>query len=263
MVLLLIFGTGMRTTIPHVYNSYPDMLPVRQVIAIYMCINVIANYVLITVYNSYYVPDKHYSAGLVDSNWRQCLDCKHLIPPRAHHCSLCKGCILKRDHHCFFTGCCIGFYNQRFFVGFLFHVMVGCTYGMYLTVKYVSVEYSSMFEDLSWNGYLYHFFLPVTIGEWLLGYLSNYETYYILLSYLTFASGIGAAIAFNIEMYLICRGMTAYEMGSGTILKGKGKITENLKGVFGKYWILNFLIPLPWIKPKGNGIDWYSTTKYI
>ena len=239
------------------------MLPSRQIIAVYMCICIIANYVLTIMCNSYYVPNKMQNAGLVDSNWRYCLDCKHLIPPKAHHCSLCRGCILKRDHHCFFTGCCIGFYNQRFFIGFLFHVMLGCTYGLYLTVMYIRTEYSTMYDGMAWYGYMYHFFLPITIGEWICGYISNYETYFILLGYLTFASGFGAAIAFHIEMYLICRGMTAYEMSSGTLSKGKIKISENLKGVFGNYWILNFLLPLPWIKPKGNGIDWYTTTKCI
>ena len=239
------------------------MVPTRQIIAYYMCFSIVTNYVLTMVYNSYYMPSKHRSFGLVDSNWRKCLDCKHLIPPRAHHCSLCRGCILKRDHHCFFTGSCIGFYNQRYFIGFSFHVMLGCTYGLYLTLKYVNAEYSSTYDGMPWYSFLYRFFLPITIGEWFLGYLDNWETYYILLAYLTFASGFGAAIAFNVEMYLICRGMTAYEMSSGTVLKGKTKITENLKGVFGSYWIVNFLFPLPWIKPKGNGIDWYSTTKYI
>lgn len=263
VVLTLIFGTNMVTTMPYVYKSFPEMLPVRQLIGWFLCINIITNYVLTTVYNSYYVPNKNLNFGLVDSNWRQCLDCKHLIPPRAHHCSLCKGCILKRDHHCFFTGSCIGFYNQRFFICFLFYVMLGCAYGFYLTFKYVQSEYSTMYEGLRWYGYLYHFFLPVTIGEWVSGYLDSHETYYILLGYLTFASGLGATIAFNIEMYLICRGMTAYEMNSGSLLKGKSRISDNLKGVFGNYWFLNFLFPLPWIKPKGNGIDWYSTTKYI
>ena len=106
-------------------------------------------------------------------------------------------------------------------------------------------------------------FLPVTLGEWILGYLDGYQAYFIILAYATFISGLGATIAFNIEMYLICRGITAYEMSKGSLVKGKYKLMDQLTSVFGKYWFLNFLIPVPFMKLKGDGIDWYSTTKYI
>ena len=141
--------------------------------------------------------------------------------------------------------------------------MIGCTYALYLLVTFLSAEYSAVYGGMPWYGYLYHFFLPVTVFQWMGGFISIHETSYVLLGYLMLASGAGAAVAFNVEMFLICRGITAYEMKLGSLFSGKFRMSENLRGVFGNYWLLNFAIPLPCIKPKGNGIDWYTSTKYI
>lgn len=264
VVLSIIMLTSLGTTMPYVYKPYPEMLFTRQLIAYFLCANIVFNYLLTMFYNSYYEPSKMQHSGLVDSNWGKCLDCDQLIPPRAHHCTLCRGCILKRDHHCFFTGCCVGFYNQRYFIGFLFHVMIGCSYALYLLVSYVDSEYAVFHQTTSWYQFLYHFFLPVALGEFLMGYLDVVELVFILIGYLMFASGMGATVAFVIEMYLVCRGMTAYEIKKdGPDFSRKPRLSDNLRGVFGNYWIVNFLVPLPWIKPKGNGIDWYSRAKAI
>ncbi|EAL67846.1 hypothetical protein DDB_G0279395 [Dictyostelium discoideum AX4] len=55
---------------------------------------------------------------------RFCSQCCAFKPPRTHHCKQCKRCILKHDHHCPWIGNCTGFRNQKFFIQFLFYVVI-------------------------------------------------------------------------------------------------------------------------------------------
>ena len=62
--------------------------------------------------------------GLI--NWRYCMKCSSIRPPRAHHCSMCGRCIMRMDHHCPWVGNCVGLYNHKYFLMFLLHAAIGC-----------------------------------------------------------------------------------------------------------------------------------------
>ncbi|XP_070852359.1 uncharacterized protein [Drosophila suzukii] len=97
-------------------------------LGIYVVFNILGNWWLgfarSTSVESLSPKRQHPAAGEAHL-WHYCTSCQKLVPPRSWHCRLCNVCILKRDHHCTFTGNCIGHNNQRYFLGFLFHLTFG------------------------------------------------------------------------------------------------------------------------------------------
>ena len=51
--------------------------------------------------------------------FKYCLKCEEVKPPRTHHCSACGKCVMKMDHHCPWVGTCIGKRNYKYFITFL------------------------------------------------------------------------------------------------------------------------------------------------
>ncbi|XP_037893414.1 probable palmitoyltransferase ZDHHC24 [Glossina fuscipes] len=60
----------------------------------------------------------------------------------------CDTCILKRDHHCVFTGCCVGHRNQRYFLRFIVHIILGTFYALCYNSAYFWWLHKETFLDL-------------------------------------------------------------------------------------------------------------------
>jgi hypothetical protein len=67
----------------------------------------------------YYTIDINFEK--VKSNKYYCVFCKIIRPERTHHCKECKKCVLKMDHHCGILNTCVGFYNYRPWMVFVFY----------------------------------------------------------------------------------------------------------------------------------------------
>jgi hypothetical protein len=55
---------------------------------------------------------------------RYCDVCESFKAPGAHHCSICGRCVRRMDHHCPWINNCVGEDSLRYFLLFLFYVML-------------------------------------------------------------------------------------------------------------------------------------------
>lgn len=181
-----------------------------------------------------------------------CPACQVPVPPRAHHCKLCSMCVLKRDHHCYFTASCIGFSNQRYFIVLTFYVAVGTMYGSLLIASYAG----STLPHSSWSHY--GRYIPVVaFVQWLAGSL-NLAYFFLSVQLFTCVMSFGMAFGYFLwEVCLIVREQTSYETSKNIRLYNtRSSVGTKFREVFGPYWILNFLLPLPTLPAGVDGIQW-------
>ena len=105
---------------------------------------------------------------------RYCERCDQLKPPRTHHCRLCRVCIHKMDHHCHWVNNCIGYYNHKFFLLFLFYTFLSSFLGS--CIIGVSLYYSFT-SDTALN-YFQLFMLLLTAVESVIFLLYTWDFLY-------------------------------------------------------------------------------------
>ncbi|XP_050396040.1 palmitoyltransferase ZDHHC22 isoform X2 [Patella vulgata] len=239
-------------TLPYLYGYDKDVLRNRKILAVYIFIMLVTNYILIVVRSkrSRFGIFSQMLPSANQAHWTKCPNCDILVPPRAKHCVLCDVCVLKRDHHCFFAGCCIGFHNQRYFIVFCLYGCLGAMYSLYVTYCFLEIHYIPLFS-LDFYGYL----MPWLLWRWYLGVIHHSVIWLALLLYLSLTTLIACGYFLTWQLVLLCTGQTTYEF-----LKRnktfKQPLTENLKSIFGKWSLINFIIPLPWIRNEGDGRKW-------
>ncbi|CAH1773205.1 unnamed protein product, partial [Owenia fusiformis] len=188
-------------------------------------------------------------------SWKPCITCQHERPPRVHHCHVCRTCILKRDHHCFFTGTCIGLNNQRHFVVFVWWTAIATTFSLVHGIAYC---YWYFLAD-SW---CMDVILPVTVFRCIMGYdVSYFKCLLVAIGYsLLWFCPICWKFVFD-QFYTISNGITTFELGNEIKVVNTNSCRRNIRGVFGNYWIINFIIPLHLIfKPHDSGVYWHGVS---
>jgi len=250
LVTLLIFFTTIFITLPVICQNDSEYWS-RVIVLLFILFNIAINLWFVTKKKSLYQKESiHY---LPDSSWSECTNCGK-IPPRTHHCPLCKHCILRRDHHCFFTACCVGEENQRFFIVFCFYCGVGCFYCLYLLCQYMPManDADSMYS-------LFQYLLPIAVAEWMIGYIELSLFVCILTGWLCAVSGFVSFGIFLWQLFLASVGITSHEYDMG-VWNYHYNIRHNLRSVFGRWWLLNFVIPLPCLRIQDTG---HSESKYL
>lgn len=181
-----------------------------------------------------------------------CPTCQVPVPPRAYHCKICSMCVLKRDHHCYFTASCIGLSNQRYFIVLNFYVAFGTLYGIILIMSY----FGSTFPYSHWTQYC-RYIPVVAIFQWLAGSLS---LGYVFLSLQLFTCVMTFGMSFGYFLWEICivfREQTSFEAAKNIrTYKTNSSLTTRFQQVFGPYWLVNFVLPLPTLPVGVDGIHW-------
>lgn len=264
---LLLFVLTYFVTIPFAYedgsgNHDEESISSIRYLTIYIYFNFIANYVLLrygAAKSIYCTPrDLPYYSVTTREDWKMCKQCNQDVPARTHHCPLCNMCVLKRDHHCFFVGCCVGFHNQRYFICCAFHTLLCCALSFYFMMLYLSAHYVTFLGPE-----FFKYFLPYALVVWLFGSTTFGIFFYILIFYLNITTLLASIFFFIWQFNLVKGGQTSYEF-----VKGKKTYQTNLltsiRSVFGPFWILNFIFPMPCIKNEGDGKTWMNgNTKYL
>ncbi len=124
-----------------------------------------------------------------------CNICHVFRPSRAKHCRHCDVCIDVFDHHCPWTGTCIGIRNYKYFLAFVFTVLLNTMYCL-VSVVYLVIGWSF---GMKTDQYVLRLAVVVVMGVWLL----------IIMSLLT--------ILFIFHINLILRKQTTLGMTPTTL----------------------------------------------
>jgi len=176
-----------------------------------------------------------------------CDICESVVPPRSYHCGACKICILRRDHHCLFTGCCIGLFNYRYFITFLFYMFLGTVFCLPFNVIFL---WSSLtLENLI---AVTRVILPVLMIFY--GLTFNEQQGYLVICAVSIAGMLIIGLWFYFHLRLVLRGKLVHELRKNINLYDQGT-KENLKQVLGEKWYLVWLSPFLKSEIKCDGIN--------
>nr|XP_032819882.1 probable palmitoyltransferase ZDHHC24 [Petromyzon marinus] len=263
-------------TVPH--NSSGPLRVALTAAGLYMWLNVVANYALCALRGAPAAPpaserghhhqqhDQHdrrdhlleitgdHDGG--DEARPMCVPCGRPVPPRAHHCSVCNACILKRDHHCFFVGRCVGHSNQRNFIVLLFWTAWGNAFILANLLAYMSDVLPGPL--LSRQGLRY--LLPLATVQAATGDMDLAAYALTLAAHLSLGKCLGCAAMYAWHFTIAGEGQTSYEAIHEMRDYDCG-LFVNLRQVFGNYWALNYLLPMPTAIP-GDGRSWERLSKY-
>jgi len=163
---------------------------------------------------------------------RGCSVCHSRKPDRSHHCRSCRTCILKMDHHCPWVNNCVGFYNYKYFVLFIFYTMLACFSIVFPMMR----SFVEIFDQVSGEDNPFNFGLA--------------ELNILWAFFIAFAFGASMALFLAYHFRLILMNMTTLES-----LEKQGKfmaqyhrnpydlgVWKNLQAALGEKWYL-WLVP--------------------
>ncbi|XP_070208172.1 palmitoyltransferase ZDHHC22-like [Littorina saxatilis] len=250
-LLLGALAIGLLVTIPDVYKNDLDTMHRRRLAAVFVFVSLLLNFACLRYYSTRsHLKADNFMLPQSGEETAVCRTCQISRPPRAKHCSLCDVCVLKRDHHCFFGGCCVGFHNQRYFIVFCFYTAIGALYSTSVTFSYLSNHYADI---LSLE--FYRLLPPWLIWHWYYGYITVNIVAMVLFAYFNFMAFTAGLFYFIFQCFLLWRGQASYEFFTG-VKRYSHSLWENLRSVFGPWWFLNFLVPLPFLRSPDDGFVW-------
>lgn len=192
-----------------------------------------------------------------------CHQCQLNAPPRSFHCPVCNFCVLRRDHHCSFTGCCVGHFNQRFFLCAVVNLLPVSATCFIINLFMMLLS----FPHIALPNVIYVMFPHLAL---IFGFISIYQFFMV-------AAFAMSAIVFVFNSYLVAaqifclsKGHTRIEYLMDIHAYNLG-FWANLQQGLGKYWPLAFLSPFINLQLQSDGLSFRTrdmesiekTTKYF
>lgn len=163
---------------------------------------------------------------------RWCNKCNEVKPGRTYHCAVCNHCVFMLDHHCPWVNNCLGMENYRYFLLFIFYLMLGTIFNL-LTI--VSI----------WDHHSYVSPPPnVTFNQ-----KKHIDDFSFML---TINSSLSVVmVGFNgFNWFLACSGMTQVEMSKMAQHIGRNyynysyqSVSDNLFVIFGTTKVMRMFSP--------------------
>jgi hypothetical protein len=187
-----------------------------------------------------------------------CKHCNHFRPERSHHCRTCNKCFLKMDHHCPWIGNCVGLYNQKYFILFLFYATISC---IIITICFAKTIYKYEFKPNPKCKDGTHLYILLRVFSFLQYFANNQGIILFIQFFCNFRDMIcatfGGVIAFSLTIgigFLLCRQFYLIIYNKTNVESMKLKFSEispysynskmkNLRTVMGKGSFLNFFLP--------------------
>ncbi|XP_012258132.2 probable palmitoyltransferase ZDHHC24 [Athalia rosae] len=186
--------------------------------------------------------------------WRLCSSCEAFSPPRSWHCSTCNTCILKRDHHCIFTGCCVGHYNHRYFLMFIFYLFAATVYAFVMNNYFIWSRVQFEFPMS-----LVKVIFPLAI--FVFGFDGSIEQFYLLLYIVTVIGMMFTGVLCIYHFHLAIHGLVSNERNKNDNSYNLGW-RQNIGEIFGDRWYLTWFNPYADSKLPHNGINWDTCSSW-
>ena len=101
--------------------------------------------------------------------------------------------------------------------------------------------------------------LPITIIRWLLSYVSGINTIMVCVLYSViwfFMTSLGFLLE---QVKLIRHGTTSFEEDNKIKITNSNSVSDNIRGVFGRRWLWNFILPLHQVYQEfDDGVNWHN-----
>lgn len=241
LAIPLFYWFELFVVIPDFYESSSPYFWLHRIFGTLIMVNVVGNLLAVMFV------DTSSSTVQLPNSPHYCNICKLPVPPRCWHCEICNKCILKRDHHCTFSGCCIGHYNQRYFLVFLGYFFIGCCYALCLNVFYIIPRINFDFS------LIFQVFTPIVL---LFYDAANAHKYVLTLFLVMNLVGLGiSGILLHYHSQLVRKGAVAYEHNRA-INKYNYGLRNNIISIFGARWYLTWIWPFIDSKLLIDGVDW-------
>lgn len=184
----------------------------------------------------------------IEEGWRYCSVCESVAPPRSWHCANCNVCILKRDHHCIFTGCCVGHYNHRYFLMFVFYLFIGTAYAFFYNNYFIWGKL-----DFDFPMSLLKIVFPLAMFAF--GFDPSVKQFYLMLYIVTAVGMCFTAVLAYYHFNLVLSGHVANEKSKGVRKYSLGWM-KNVVEVFGDKWYLTWIVPYVKSDLTHDGVSW-------